>query len=401
MTQTSYITPPREHNPSLAQGSQLVLPYPSGFLADQLRLRELTGVEDYSSWHPDFRVDRDLADWHIPTPENGWKSYWVAAGLKAASTSYLEQRAKPHTIFKIRSQNPFGSDPKKTCESAGYGRFAMTGFDAEGKHQVAKVLSCGREWCLRCGKNAEPGVPGSDAHQRRIARWLPKAQQIESMGYFVFTIPPELRIHFRDTDNLSHLSRRFTLMMKRYGFDRGLRRWHWFGELENAPDGENPDYHPHINALVDGEFVEKEDLDRIRRSWGQLLRRVCGLDWTPDAVIHYQYVSNPAQKYHKVRYVTRATFKSLYWDDYMAMELYGFRNSQTWGSWNDDSVWEPVPEAGVPGAGIQQLSAGNCPSCKDSPIEWESHIVSASGFVSDTRWLEIGAGYFVRDLSPP
>ncbi|GAH29192.1 unnamed protein product, partial [marine sediment metagenome] len=56
----------------------------------------------------------------------------------------------------------------------------------ENGHRYAKELYCGREWCPVCGEE------WSATHQRRFSRWISKATQIRTMGYFVFTIPEEL-----------------------------------------------------------------------------------------------------------------------------------------------------------------------------------------------------------------
>lgn len=417
-------------NPATAQQR---LPYPPGSLANQVDLSgataddpaQLNGDEylatlsvqssDRADYLKDLayagnlpegaqptavhsKVARDLADWHPDAPENGWSDHWNAIGETVAGASYLEQKAKPALNSSSQSQTTWADDPTKTCGKSAIGRFAMTGTDPTGSHQVAKVLMCGREWCERCGKNSDQGVIGSAAHQRRIARWLPKAQQMSSMGEFVLTVPPDLRSPLRDPEHLSTIGRRLTRLMKRYGFDRGLRRWHWFGELDKAPEGEAPVYHPHQNVLVDGRFLPQETLDDIRLAWSKLLRKVLGLDYTPVTDVHYQYAPTAGQMYHRVRYVTRATFKDLQWDEYMGRKLVGFRNAQTWGKWEGEPLWQPEPDDDPPAAGAVAIAAGNCPDCPgESPIEWDSRIIRAAG-LERTIWRDLGTGYYVRDL---
>ncbi|GAI73676.1 unnamed protein product, partial [marine sediment metagenome] len=63
-----------------------------------------------------------------------------------------------------------------TCDKKGVGWFIAG--ECENGHRFAKELVCGKEWCSVCGED------GSTAHMRRFARWLPKAQQLEVMGYF-------------------------------------------------------------------------------------------------------------------------------------------------------------------------------------------------------------------------
>ncbi|GAI45337.1 unnamed protein product, partial [marine sediment metagenome] len=76
-----------------------------------------------------------------------------------------------------------------TCDKSGVGWFIAG--ECQNGHRFAKELVCGKEWCEVCGED------GSVAHLRRFARWLPKVQQLGVMGYFVFTIPQELRSKYR------------------------------------------------------------------------------------------------------------------------------------------------------------------------------------------------------------
>ncbi len=350
------------------------------------------------------RVDKDLLDWSPESPDGGWSDFWPALGETVAGASYLEQKAKPAENVESSVQSAWRDDPTKTCGEAGIGRFALTGIDKSGKHQVAKVLVCNREWCKRCGINSEQGFTGSIAHQRRISRWLKKAVQMESVGYWVLTAHPELRSHFRDPEFLSYIARKSTQMFKSFGYGRGLRRWHWFGEEENAQPGEAPVYHPHLNVIVDGGFIEPERLDEMRDAWGRLIRRAIkkihkiDLGETPETEVHYSYGETPGQKYHRVRYVQRSTFKNLQWDEYMARQLLGFRNNQTWGKWDGEALWQPEPQDSAPTEGAQKLQGNNCPSCDiESEIEWSPTIIAA-GLLNSEHWRDYGAGYYARDI---
>ena len=71
-------------------------------------------------------------------------------------------------------------------------------------HQFVKEIYCGREWCAVCGADESP------AHLRRFSRWIPKAQQLGTMGYFVFTIPEGERYKYRDKASLNYLVKRVT-----------------------------------------------------------------------------------------------------------------------------------------------------------------------------------------------
>lgn len=190
---------------------------------------------------------------------------------------------------------------------------------------------------------------------------------------------------------------------KRVGgvFGRGLARWHWFGDKVKGS------YNPHLNVLVDCDsllgtaratwqskvedylaqlkgktqskatmakvtateaylrgdsgYLPKPVLDAIKASLREALN-------CPTLVVHYSYKDKPGQLVQTVRYVTRATFRNYEWNEYMARELWGFRNTRWWGSWNGEAAWQ-LTQAGDEGADVEGLTAidklesGVCPCC--------------------------------------
>ena len=263
----------------------------------------------------------------------------------------------------------------------------------ENGHRYAKELYCGREWCPVCGEE------WSAAHQRRFARWLGKAFQVESMGYFVFTIPEELRGKYRTKKALRELGHWIQELLKAFGYSRGLRRWHFFGDKSTK-------WNPHLNLIVDGGYLRLGIMAAIKRAYASKL----GVDVVD---VNYQYVRSPAKKVHRLKYVTRATFLDYEWDTEMALELYGFRNQLWWGSklWNEESLWGlddlegkdraelENDEGEIDLAAVKSLESGNCPKCGE-PIDW--------GKVEPIEMLEsmekrlLGAGYWeLEDARPP
>ena len=117
-------------------------------------------------------------------------------------------------------QHPF----ERNCP-AGF----ITG-SCENGHRFAKELYCGREWCEVCNGTWKRGERMKPSHGRRFARWYSKAQQIEGMGYWTFTIPEALRYKYRRKEALGELGHQVQELLKGFGFSRGLRRWHYFGE---------------------------------------------------------------------------------------------------------------------------------------------------------------------------
>lgn len=250
-------------------------------------------------------------------------------------------------------------------------------------HHFAKELICNREWCRSCGGN------GGKAHQRRKAGWLPRARQLHRIGYFVITIPPELRDKFRDRNELSSVGKSFKRMLKYHGFARGLRRWHWFGEDHpgHGLQGDGlPVYHPHLNVLVEAGWLPQEKIDAIRAS----VATVLGVD-LGRVNVYYEYAKSVSKMLHLVKYVLRPTFEHWEWDQELAYKLVGFRNALAWGTWDDAPAWD-VP-AGEPATyALEAIESGRCP-VDGSAIQW-CELVAARRLVKPW-WAPIGAGYHV------
>lgn len=272
----------------------------------------------------------------------------------------------------------------------------VTGHCDDG-HRFAKELYCGREWCPTCNGKWEKGKAMLPSHARRFVRWLPKLQQIESLGYFVFTIPMEKRPEYRSQESLSKLGHDVRLLLKSSGFARGVCRYHWFGDTPGK-------WNPHLNILVDGGLIGRKQLTTIKRAYAELL----GVRM---AVLEYHYLTTPGQKIHTLTYVTRATFLDAEWDVPMALELRGFRNQLWWGSglWNDATVWslnDASASESVDGMTDEQahsvgaLEQGFCPH-DGAEIVWETyHRIDA---LPEMHPVAIGAGYYElpRSIPPP
>jgi len=143
--------------------------------------------------------------------------------------------------------------------------------------QYIKVIFCGKDWCQNCREIT---------HNRRIARWLAKALTMESFGYFVFTIPLEMREFYKDKKKLSELRTYLRRRLKQiYPDIKALCRWHWFGDDPYK-------YHPHLNVMVDSfQELSREELERIKQDYKNALERFTGIKLDKKVDIHYQYYS--------------------------------------------------------------------------------------------------------------
>ena len=255
-------------------------------------------------------------------------------------------------------------------------------------HQFVKEIYCGREWCPVCGADESP------AHLRRFSRWVPKAQQLVTMGYLVFTIPEGERYKYRNKASLNYLVKRVTGgdksqripgLLSEMGFSRGMVRIHFFGDTPGK-------YHPHLNVIIEAGYLTPVQLETIRLSWAGIL----GVD---GAVVHYSFTAEIPKMVHILKYVTRATFKEYQWDPFMAGALYNFRNMRTWGKWDGAAVWELVQSDGAIEA-VAKLEAGQCPVCGAS-VRWGKardirHLV---GWIEYGAAHQLGAGYWRLDTS--
>jgi len=263
-------------------------------------------------------------------------------------------------------------------------KYAITG-ECENGHTMAKVLLCGKEYCPTCGAD------GSWAHQRRQGLLLKRVRQMLEMGYFVVELPDDSRGKYRSKQALVRLRRLIVKALKQCGYYRGVSRFHHYGEKRPGK------WNPHLNVLVDGGYISRRKLDRIK----SMLRQVTG---ESKLIVHYSFTNEVPKMRHIVRYVTRATFLDESWDYQMAAELYGFRNITAWGprgSWDQEPVWgfDADTIEGKQISTVERLESGVCHKC-GKPIVW-GEVVPVSLIVA-LGGVHVGGGYFeFQDVGPP
>ena len=255
-------------------------------------------------------------------------------------------------------------------------------------HRIAKIIACGKEWCPVCGQK------NSIAHNRRFVRWLTKIQQFKQMRYVVLTIPEHLRSQYRTKADLRELGRRAQRLMQDLGYNRGLRRWHWFGDRSHK-------WHPHLNILVEGGYMPAEKLSALKQGWADIL----GADVISAKVTYKRNASNMAGS---LNYITRATFLDYNWDIDMALELRNFRSMVVWGrDWNNEPAWElSVAERQTMTGEVLNVEAIEdivnhvCPKCHTT-ITWDTALPARLLRYVDK--ISYGAGYYslTDRASPP
>jgi len=331
--------------------------------------------------------------------------------------------AKRNLIAAERFQKRLGKCPEHF----------LHGWDDAG-HNFAKELHCGWEFCPVCGQKNSP------AHLRRFARWLPKAQTVESLGYFVIEMPVKARLRWHSKASLETAGKLVTSIMKgeyeiaerrKSGemitkvmaarirarwYEKGLRRWHFFGDapesirvvieqhqgVEQLPFSDEfsaAKYNPHLNVLVPGGFLSDAKLEFIKA----ILRAAFN---EPLLIVNYSFTDEPGRIVHLAKYVTRATFLDIRWDKFLAGSLYGFRNMRSWGKWEvDKPAWTLDDLSGdaageVAGINIKAINALGESRCyiDGLPIKWSrpqpiSFFRSVQEKQSD-KIESLGAGYY-------
>ncbi|GAI12924.1 unnamed protein product [marine sediment metagenome] len=195
---------------------------------------------------------------------------------------------------------------------------------------------------------------------------MPKAQQFEEAGYWVVTYPEEVRPLLHTKKALARQAKKLRDVLRELGYHRGLQRWHYFGEQSHK-------YHPHQNALVEGGYLEPAQLERqkdiIRKAlFSATLSHATGKQLD----IHYSYLKDPKQIFHKLKYITRATFLDELWNEALAHRLYRFRNCNTWGTWDSPAAWE-LPSQAEKLKPLLQLAENRCPVC-GTPLNWNKRL---------------------------
>jgi len=245
-------------------------------------------------------------------------------------------------------------------------------------HQVAKPLLCGREWCPSCGQK------DSFSHKTRTSRMLRRAKQFETMNYWIIEMPIASRYLLRSKFAWREFKNLVLMVLKEFGFDRQVWRYHWFGDDDPVRRGWNP----HLNILTDGGYLPDKKFEALKSRLRYLLGE-------PKLIVRKEYRATPAEMMHTVKYVCRATFRDRSWDYAMADELYKFQNGRSRGNFKGDAVWgNEDHEAGA--SAESRLMESKCHRC-DGDLVWQKPesvfnlILWDAKPIGDTGFYELAA----------
>lgn len=267
--------------------------------------------------------------------------------------------------------------------------FFIKGACPEG-HSFLKALVCGREWCEECG------VFESHIHQRRIARWFGRVMVMKKMGYLVITVPDVIRDEFKDRKTLSKFRTYVKRKLQRMGYNRGLIRYHWAGDCFLCRGkGGDCDYcqgtgagkawQPHLNVLIEEGYLSKPDFEKkfvtLKKDVAKWFKKQFKKEVQGN--LFYSYASNNAHRVHKLKYITRATWR--FYNTEICEIISGYRTSSMWGKF-EKCDFERASK-------LVSLEAGQCPCC-GYEIKWTNEMIHRKHF-NMMKTTHISAGYFL------
>ncbi|GAJ15368.1 unnamed protein product, partial [marine sediment metagenome] len=192
---------------------------------------------------------------------------------------------------------------------------------------------------------------------------------------------------------LTVMGKKVRRLLRKRGYRKIYTRWHYFGE-----NGEK--YHPHLNVLCDGEWLAPEQLDDLKTAIRRkLLPRSIAKKISKDLDINYQYSQTPKQMMHWVKYVTKASFEDIDWDEPLANALYGFHNGCFAGLWDDPPKWKLTGTDKKFNA-LLSVRKGIHP-VSGKPIVWDKHPIPWA-LVEPQVETDLGGGYYLlKKVRPP
>lgn len=275
-------------------------------------------------------------------------------------------------------------------------------------HKYLKAIFCGREWCPDCGKR------NSAVHKRRIARWYDKAFELKKFGYLVVTIPAELRPYFLGSHVNKHKRETAHYYLKKFrsyckrklermNYSRGLIRYHWAGDCVKCKGhgcqdceftGAGKEFNPHLNIIIEESYLTPELFDQkfnqFKADLVQWFKRTFKKEVKGN--LFYSYAGKPALRMHKLKYITRATWR---FNNYDVIDIIkGFRTSSSWGKFDKKEITD---KSGAENKHdireLQSLENGICPICAGA-IKWESELILKNTMLK-MNLTDISAGYYL------
>lgn len=329
--------------------------------------------------------------------------------INTTNKYYLEFIAKAYNFFSEKNPTPDITEPKfRPMEAPPHAAElykCTVGFKVgHTKSGVFfKSLVCGREYCLHCSKDY------SIAHCRRIVRVFPKVMQFKKAGYFVFTVPAELREKFKSKTALNNFRNFIRRKLKRgqlvktpcsngtykktfYKIEKAFLRWHWCGE-----DGTT--WKPHLNVIIEAGHIEQWYLKKLKHDVRRYFEREFNLQYTPKINLFYAYckpktLNGQYKLKHWINYITRATAKHLTDADSIDT-IHKYRNISYLGKFEKPTIEATNRAASIIANGIDNETG--------EVITWSKDLLKPAVFFKEYHpfTTDLGAGIFFLLKHPP
>ncbi|GAI62784.1 unnamed protein product, partial [marine sediment metagenome] len=259
------------------------------------------------------------------------------------------------------------------------GQWAKIG-QCENGHRFAVKINCRKPWCDVCG---------DIEWHKTIARLYPKVQQLLPAALLTIRPPNELQVFEMNRYERRRFTKTVIKALKSLGYRRGIIFIHLFGD-------DSTRYAFHLHILLDGDWLEPEELDELcRKLRRKIYRRWVIRKWGDSLIVNYRYKPTQAQVYQALEYCTRPTFTQLAGNEWLDDSIRGERKVRSWGKWDEAPKWH-LDDTGKKLQSLVSLEKGKCPEC-GSPITWGKPLVPLAQALAQGG-TEITAGYYA--LSP-
>jgi hypothetical protein len=253
----------------------------------------------------------------------------------------------------------------------------------ENGHRIAVPANCRKPYC---------GICGLIEWHKKIAALLPKAQQLLPAALITIRPPNDCQVFEMNRYARRRFIKAVIHALKSLGYRRGIIFEHLFGDDKTR-------YAFHLHVLVDGGWLEPEELDDLCRKIRRMIYpRWVLRKWGDKLAVNYSYKQEQAQVYQALNYCTRPTFTQLEGNEWLADSIRGEHLVRQWGKWDEEPKWH-LDDTGKKLQSLVAIEKGACPIC-GKPIKWDKGIAHRSS-VENEENIEIGSGYLLLPTERP
>jgi endogenous inhibitor of DNA gyrase (YacG/DUF329 family) len=327
------------------------------------------GGEESSPGIPSTNLSQDVRNTILSDPDTGKKT--IDQDLVSYYLDCIAQVETP----EAKSYLPF---PSKKC-----GQWCAVG-ECENGHRFAFLLNCRHPYCSICGVIE---------HQRKIAAFLPRVQQLLPAALLTIRPPNDCQVFERNRYARRRFIKAVIHALKSLGYRRGIIFIHLFGDDKTK-------YAFHLHVLVDGDWLEPEELDDLCRKLRRMIYpRWVVRKWGDSLIVNYHYKQTQGEIYHSLFYCSRPTFTHFEGNEWLADSIRGEKLVRTWGRWHEAPKWH-LDDSGKKVQALVSLEKGKCPICGE-PLVW-FRKPTYKALVEPQIEEDLGGGYYrLRTIRAP